>query len=154
MDKGIWIEISVLKAIICAAFLLLEGIRDLRRREISPVSCAILIICGVFLQLCRHELSWGSVLTGAMVGIVLLGLSWLSKESIGYGDGLVMTSIGVLFGGAKTIQLFCYALFICGLFSAGVFLLKKAGRKSRIPFIPFLIPAYCVMMVTEVMGSR
>lgn len=147
-------DIGIVKAVVCGGFLLIEGIRDFRRREISVISCAAAMIIGILIRLCGGDLSWFDFLASLAVGGFLLLLSFLSNESIGYGDGLVMLAVGVLLGGAVAVKLLCFALFLCGIFSGILFLFRKAGRKSRIPFVVFLVPSYCVLIFAEVLGNR
>lgn len=150
MDKLMWMDIGIVKAVICGVFLLVEGIRDLRRREISVISCAVVILSGILLQLWKQDLSLFGILSGVLMGGGMFLLSFLSRESIGYGDGLVMLAIGILLGGQDTAKLFCGALFLCGIVSGVLFLCRKVKRKSRIPFVVFLFPTYGFLFFMEV----
>ena len=71
----------------------------------------------------------------------------LKAEAIGFGDGLVMLSINFVFGGEWTISIFCISFLLCGIVSGVLMVIKKANRKTRIPFIPFLASGTLVQLM-------
>lgn len=78
------------------------------------------------------------LLIGALVGIVFLFLGKITKESIGYGDGLGITVMGIFQGSSLLLSL----LFAFGLSSGyGIWKLwvKKVPKDEQIPFFPFLL---------------
>lgn len=153
MDKGMWVDAENIRTVICAVVLLIEGIRDLRRKEISVLTCVVTALIGFLIRICWRDLSWWSFIGCVAPGGILLLLSLVSRESIGYGDGLILCAIGILIGGAETVTLFCHALFLCGIFSGFIFLFQKAGGKKRIPFVVFMLPSYGIMILVEVLAG-
>ena len=153
MDKGMWIDAEIIRTVICAVVLMTEGIRDLRRKEISVLSCIVTALIGFFIRIYWRDLSWWGLIGCIAPGGILLLLSLVSRESIGYGDGLILCAIGILLGGAETVTLFCHALFMCGIFSGFLFFFRKAGAKKRIPFVVFMLPSYGIMTLVEVLAG-
>lgn len=79
-------------------------------------------------------------------GISFLAISWLSKECVGYGDGILICALGFFY----TWNTLCVLLFAALLFSAGAALVlfaifKKSGNDT-IPFVPFLLLGWFVHM--------
>lgn len=153
MDNIEWIEKWILGGAygLTGIFFVCEGIRDFRKKEVSVVSCIVAAVLGIFLKLPVICTQWGDMLLGVSVGVFLLIVAYVSRESIGYGDGLILITSGILLGGYRNMMLFCYSLFLCGLLSAFLFLGKKVGRRSRIPFVVFMIPSYLILILTEVL---
>lgn len=74
-------------------------------------------------------------LAGLMVGAVLLVIAFISREAVGKGDGLAVMWLGYATGLGTVISALFAAwglAFICAL------IMTAAGKKKRIPFIPFL----------------
>lgn len=96
---------------------------------------------------CFGKVGWQSRLGGAAVGAVLLLLGFLSKEAIGYGDGMLVFICGIAYGFYETMALCFFAAAYAGCFSGILLMVRKAGRKTRIPFLPFLLLGYITMRV-------
>ena len=104
------------------------------------IASGILLIAG-----CFNETGIQSRLGGLAVGLLLLLFAYFSKEAVGIADGIIIAVCGVAFGVYETIM-FC---FFAGIYAAVVsfvlLLRKKVGRKSRVPFLPFLLLGYITM---------
>jgi len=141
MKKGHEMEI---RQILVLFFLGGNGLYDIRKREISIASVIVFVIASLPLNKWTGQLSWYEVVLGAFAGVVLLVISKLTAESIGYGDGLVALVMGLYVGIWKSLSvLFCGLLF-ASIFSIILVNVKKRGWKSKIPFIPFLLISYVV----------
>ncbi len=79
-------------------------------------------------------------------GMIMLIVSWLSKQSMGYGDGLLALSIGLAFGVNKMALGISVAFFVSGLVSLALLVIKKAKRNDTLPFVPFLFIGMVVSM--------
>lgn len=79
-------------------------------------------------------------------GVMLLLLSWMTKESIGYGDGAAVIVLGLWCG-----TFFCVLTFCLGIILSGIYALycMAAGRTSPLPFLPFLLAAMEVILICE-----
>ena len=75
----------------------------------------------------------------------VLTAAFLTREGIGYGDGILALLLGPVFG----TEVMWAGLFLAFLLSAlcSILLLacKKADRKTCLPFIPFLTSALGVV---------
>lgn len=95
-------------------------------------------LAGMAYRLLWCEETVGEVLVALVPGMYLLFLAFLTREQIGYGDGLILLAVGGCLGWESAVAVLFVALtlsFVVGL--AGL-VLKRAKGKSRIPFVPFL----------------
>ena len=84
-------------------------------------------------------------LAGAVPGCFLLLLSRVTREAVGYGDGVTLAVIGLFTGFAQAMGIFMGALLIlCPV--ALLFLIWKRDRKMTLPFVPFLLAAYLLRL--------
>ncbi len=132
-----------------AAVLLLGGNawKDLRKHRISILLTAGIFLAAVILRIWRGE--YTALAAGILPGVLLLGLSWITKESLGYGDGLVQSVLGALLGWKKALEILLGAFFLAAIFSAAALAAHRLGRKSELPFLPFILSAYLVLLIFE-----
>lgn len=125
--------------------LLLAGIEDMRRREIRSiyiVAMGIAACCGCML---RQDHGWYGALGGVLIGLCMLGISIISEEQIGKGDGLVIAALGILCGVRNTLGMVCFAsLFMVPVALVAVFL-KRGKKRMRLPFLPALFLGYVMI---------
>ena len=128
--------------VIIGLLLFVAAVIDLKSRQISRGFIVVLIIVSFTSIFVKDDYGiWNSV-GGALIGICAVGLSMISKEQIGRGDGLVIAALGIALGFRECLATVCLASVIMALVSVVVLLLKKGNRKTRLPFIPALFVGY------------
>ena len=79
---------------------------------------------------------------GAALWVVYLGMSLVKQGAMGFGDvklaGILGAYLGWLGWGDLAVGAFA-AFFVGGLVSVGLLLAKKAGRRTAIPFGPWML---------------
>ncbi len=128
-------------------FLSVEGIRDLRKRHISMKSTLIFGVMAILLRIPNLSQDILDVLGGILIGFFLLFMAWITKEKIGYGDGWVFVVSGICLGFKNNMILLFMALFIAALVSAILLICKKVNKKTELPFVSFVMPAYCLLLL-------
>lgn len=134
----------MIESFIVTGFLIWGSVWDLRKKGVpvhylycfgGAVICYLLIksLVRQDLEICLASLK------GGIPGGVSLLLSYVSKEQIGYGDGVVVACMGMMFGISKVVGIFWMALLFLVLFSVYLLITKKVKRKTKLPFIPFLL---------------
>lgn len=101
------------------------------------ISAGILLIAG-----CFQTADIQSRVGGLAVGVLLLLFGYFSKGAVGIADGVIIAACGVAFGVYETVTICFFAALYAAAFSFVLLLRKKVGRKSRIPFLPFLLLGY------------
>ena len=130
--------------------LLFAAAYDVKTKRI-PVSAitaaALLCVLTVVMSAAAGTESMLRLFLAGMPGALLLIIAFLSRESVGYGDGILMLCLGPVFGLQRTLFGVAVAFFVTALTSTGLLAVKKAGRYTRIPFVPFLASAMGVAAI-------
>ncbi|WP_406250816.1 prepilin peptidase [Streptomyces cyaneofuscatus] len=108
-----------------------------------PLAAAAVLFLGGAALLPGHAGSWTSGLLGGLVlgGFYLL-LFLINPNGMGFGDVKLALTLGVALGwyGWEVLFLGGFAGFLFGAaYGLGLVLLRRAGRKTGIPFGPFMI---------------
>lgn len=137
-------------AIIIGVLLFAAGIMDLKSKTISRgIILVLMIVCfaGAFIKVFTiKEFGIWEIMGGALIGLCAIGLSMVSRDQIGRGDGLVIVAIGLMLGFRKCLFAVCMASMIMTLVSVIVLILRKGNRNTRLPFIPALFAGYVMCM--------
>ncbi len=120
-----------------AVFLILNAARDLIHRKILLKSIPVFSLLG-FLLIREKPVN---LFLSILPGIFLLLLGKITKQAIGYGDGLVVLVVGIYLGLTETVYVVIAALFLSSFWGAFHMLRNKTNRKSELPWIPFLFAA-------------
>ena len=70
-------------------------------------------------------------------GCFLLAAALFTKKA-GAADGILLITLGLLYGGRWILFSGCVGLWGMSLVSAGLMLLHKADKDTKLPYIPFL----------------
>jgi len=137
---------TVKESVVLAVMVVLSLI-DIKKKQISMTMLIPFGVTVLFWQLFQGT-GIVELLTGLVPGAACLLLSYVTKESIGRGDGLVLCVLGLLCGSKATLVVFGMALFFAAVWSMVLLVLKRAGRKTELPFLPCLSLGYlfCVVL--------
>lgn len=122
-------------------YLLLGGYFDIKEK-LLPIN--LFAIFGSFFCISNFLGNYRSLkemLLGSCIGIVLLMLGWITKEAIGYGDGLGVLILGLMEGFSKTIQIVWLAFALSGIYGLWKLIVLRKEKTESIPFFPFLFLA-------------
>ena len=131
-----------------------HAIEDFKRQGVTLPLLAIFGIAGAGIQLYGQKMGALGMGSGIAVGVCLLLLSGLTRQSIGMGDGFLFCVTGVYLGGSKNLELLMMSLFYAALFALGVVIYRKTyktQRKQRIPFVPFVFLAQATLRLEELL---
>ncbi len=126
--------------------LLLFSVVDICKRKLPVYGLAAAGSAAVLYHVAAGSLS-ASILSGLLPGLFVLLLAYLTKESIGSGDGILLCAFGLFAGFAETIAVFGMALFLSAVTAMALLVLKRAGRKTELPFVPFLCGGYMICLL-------
>ncbi len=119
---------------------------DIRTRKVPVIpvmlSGVVFVIYRVWTGVTVMELA-----AGILPGTLLLLLAFVSGESIGKGDGLVLFMLGIYCGMAKAVAVLGMALLLAAVLALVLLLLKRANRKTKLPFLPCLCAGYLISLV-------
>ncbi|MGW7275459.1 prepilin peptidase [Streptomyces sp. NPDC054864] len=108
-----------------------------------PLAVAALVLLAGAALLPEHAGSWIHALYGALgLGGAYFVLFLISPNGMGFGDVKLALGLGAVLGwyGWGAVLLGTFAGFLlAALYGAGLVIARRAGRKTAIPFGPFLI---------------
>lgn len=132
--------------IVVMGCLVVLSIMDLRTRKVPLIPVILLGIVAVVYRLWNGG-PWTAMILGMIPGLVLLVLAFCTRESIGYGDGVVLCALGLFCGVKKAIAVLGMAFLLAAILAMVLLVLKKAGRKTELPFLPCLCSGYLLCFV-------
>lgn len=127
--------------IIAALYLILCTLKDIKTYTISLPLSILTGLTLIILRLSIPDTTIYSILLSLIPGCVILLLAYMTHESIGYGDGIVLNVIGIALGLNSLIFLLLMALIFSSVFALFLILKRKSG-KTTFPFVPFISCSY------------
>lgn len=130
-----WIEILLFVFLgICAVY---DGIR----KEIPLVVVWLGVIVAIVLHIQGLGINqtWQAAVLSVIPGVAFWILSFITCEKVGYGDGWILSMIGLFMGLWR-----CFLILMIGLISSSLVVLillavKRVSRNYQLPFAPFLL---------------
>ena len=137
--------LMLLNFVAASTMVLLSGVIDFHCHKIPNRLLAaggILRILFLILTAFFYRAEFVTQLTMSLVGgiaglLVMLLISILSRQGIGYGDVKLYACLGWYLGLLDTYYVLFYAVLFAAIYAAYVLLARKGDRKTRIPFGPF-----------------
>ncbi|MDE7208194.1 MAG: A24 family peptidase [Lachnospiraceae bacterium] len=140
----------IIIAVVIGVLLFAAGVMDLKSKTISRrliLALAVASLAGALINVfVGKEFGVWEVVGGVLIGVCAIGLSMISREQIGRGDGLVIAAIGLMLGFRRCLFAVCMASIIMTLVSVIILILRKGNRNTRLPFIPALFAGYVMCM--------
>lgn len=130
--------------ILMEGWLFAASILDIRSRRI-PVW--MLILGGIFVALkavckCEFTLAGGvETIKGCIPGVILLLMAAATGKA-GTADGIVLIFLGICTGSKICLAVFMLSLVLISLFSGVLLAIRRVGRNTRLPYLPFLLAAW------------
>ena len=124
--------------LLMAAVLIPCTIKDIRTKKINGYICAV----GMLTAFIIREIVLGeeslNLLLDLVPGIIVYAIAVFSGERIGKGDAITLMFIGAVAGKETVLMSLFVSLTIAASLSAVLLILKKVGKDTKLPFIPFL----------------
>lgn len=138
---------ETVQRIVLLLVLFVIAYRDCKERTIDIRVAGIAGVSGIILGMAAQPANWVDRMEGAAIGLVLILLALVSGQVLGVGDGVVFVITGIFMGFWGNVELFLVSLWLAGILALFLLIVKKKGRKYQIPFVPFILGAYVLMLV-------
>lgn len=125
------------------------SVEDIRKKEITGWPLVLIGLIGICLTAASGECQGWQPLLRLLPGAVCLGLGWLTGEGIGYGDGLMLLCLGCFLSLPRLLSVCFAAMTLAGAAAIFLLLVLRRGKKTRIPFVPFLLVGYGILLLAE-----
>lgn len=139
-ELGAWLLLAPVGVLLAVVDFRVQRLPDLLT---LPLAGAALVLLGVAALLPEHAGDWLTSLLGALVlGGAYFVLFLISPNGMGFGDVKLALGLGAVLGwyGWGSVVLGTFAGFLFGgLYGLGLVVARRAGRRTSIPFGPFLI---------------
>ena len=109
---------------------------DIREKKISVCTVTVFVIAAVIYHMVAGEFYWQKVIADMLPGGMLVLISLLTGESIGYGDGVLVITLGLWLGGIFALTVTVTGIMISGIYGV-ICLLRR--KYDPISFVPFLL---------------
>ncbi|MGW3723770.1 prepilin peptidase [Streptomyces sp. NPDC000851] len=148
-ELGVWLLIVPVGVLLAAVDLRVQRLPDVLT---LPLAAASLALLGLAALLPGHAGDWTTALLGALaLGAGYFVLFLINPSGMGFGDVKLALGAGAVLGwyGWQAVLLGTFAGFVFGaLYGGALVVVRKAGRKTAIPFGPFLLAgAYTGLLV-------
>jgi len=139
--------------IMTGVILLLWAVEDIRYKSIQNIHLAggsVLLLLLVVLEgrgMDGSSVGRGGVadvVVGMSPGLLLLLLSVTGGNVVGAADGVVILLLGTIYGVWEVTEILLVSLSLFCVLMGGMLWAKKIERKTRIPFLPFVLIGYLV----------
>lgn len=130
------------------SMLAIQSVWDWRYRQIPIAITLAGGVMGLLLSMMR-ERSLMDLCMGMVPGLVCLGLGWITREAIGYGDGFLLCAMGMYKSLEDIVGIIVLASSMAGVFGMALIIFCKKKGKDQIPFVPFLLVGSVVYMMLQ-----
>ncbi len=146
------------ETVLLLVWLSLLAVWDIRHRELPAFLLAAGGAAGLLLRII--DLAAGTALSalaaaylpGLAAGGLLLAAARLSREAVGYGDGICFCLLAFWLPWEELFTLLFTALVLCALPGLVIGLIR--GRRVKaLPFLPFAAGAYLVLRLAALSGA-
>ena len=132
-----------MKEIVLGIWLGVQGVLDWKYKEIPLWISLLGGIAGVCICVIEKRMPL-DILLACIPGTIALIISKLTKEVIGYGDGIVLTAMGVYLPLKELISIGMLAFMMAGIVALVLLVIFRKNGNYRIAFLPFLGIAYLI----------
>lgn len=139
-ELAVWLLLAPAGVLLAAVDLRVRRLPDLLT---LPLAGAALVLLGVTALVPEHAGEWTTALLGSLaLGGGYFVLFLINPAGMGFGDVKLALGAGAVLGwyGWPAVMLGTFAGFLLGaLYGGALVVARRAGRKTAIPFGPFLI---------------
>ena len=135
------------------AILILITVTDLEHRLIFNLVTIPSILLALAAAFITPTLTWRSALLGGGVAFAMVYLIWLlgvlvyGSGAFGVGDITLSTFLGLILGFPNILLSLIFGIFLGGFVAVLLVITRRSGRKSFIPYGPFLTTTGWIMLV-------
>ena len=130
-----------------AALVILAGI-DIKKRKVPVRVLTVLTVTVILYRMIYREYGVWQYVWGLVPGMVFCGISYVTRQALGYGDSWMILILGIYLGITDVILLLLAAFSLAAAFSAVclahgyIVRPQKVQKQKEFAFIPVLAVSY------------
>lgn len=128
--------------ILIGVILFIAAIIDIKSKKVNIGLVIVLGLFCVFSVILNKNVNIWEISGGIAIGLSMIGLSLITNNQIGKGDGMVIAMLGIALGFRDCLMVMSLASVIMAFLSIVLLIVKKANKKTRLPFIPALFISF------------
>lgn len=101
---------------------------DIRKKEICLPVLFIFLAGGILWRI-RQGLLWPAGIISMGIGVFIILIALISGGMVGFGDGLLILTMGSVLEAGELAGILCGALLLCGIYSGIEYLMLKKESK-------------------------
>lgn len=140
--------------IITLVFLVYESVMDIRKKKIDVIAAAVAGIFDIIAGLAVYGHRISNIIFGVGVGFIVIVCAWISRQRIGYGDGIIFIVLGMCMEPAEVLGILWGSMLIAGIYGTIKIMALKKSKSYALPFIPFVTVAYVVVFIALLCQGR
>lgn len=130
-----------IKLMVIGVVLMIQAVCDIRWKKIPLIVTGVGGVLGMVF-VCINQSSFTAVLSGLFPGCLCLLFASMSREAMGYGDALLLCSMGLFYELKEMTCLLFMAFGFAGITALFLIVIFKKTRTYEMAFVPFLAAAY------------
>lgn len=129
------------KCFILIILLSVASVGDLRTKTISNKLVIVGSLIGILFTLVQLDMAktFDAVMGAVISAGILLVISLITREGIGFGDVKLFACVGLFLGVGGALAALVISIMISGVAALILLLTKKVNKKTSIPFAPFIL---------------
>lgn len=116
------------------------ALQDIRYKKVNILIPGIIWAASLPIRFFAGEAA-ADMAACSFLGAMFIALSFITT-GVGRGDGFVIGMAMNCLGFSKGIQVLCLSLMLMCIAALCLLVLKKAGLKTALPYVPWLMAAY------------
>ena len=121
--------------IMAGVCLLIQSIWDIRTKRIPLWISLCFGGCSFFYSICCKR-TWMEFLMAFIPGAVCLVMGYCTRQAIGYGDAILLCSLGMLYSLQEILFICMTAVTLAGIVGLVLLVVFRKSGKYEIPFAP------------------
>lgn len=97
--------------IVQSILLFFAGVADIRRKEIKIAYILGMSVVSIACIYMSEQRAVFDIVGGVSIGLCMIGLSLMTREQIGRGDGMVVAAVGAMLGIRSCVSVVCHAWY-------------------------------------------
>jgi len=144
---------GIIENSLCGIVLALCSFQDIKGRYINIVPPVMLSAFVILYGIIKNGNIDVEVLISIIPGLTLLIISFISKEMVGFGDGVIVGCMGICSGIYKEIIVLGISFLLIWLSCiVGIICGRRIHRKTALPYVPYVLMAWIIVTVMDIIA--